>query len=417
VLALALQVAVRAQDLGGGLPGAPSILLNPRRAAAFGAAIVSGLLLLQYAHRRRPFILLWAAGWLLIAPAMLLVARPYAGAAAARAAVGLSQFLGICSGVMFLWSADLFRHTGYVRPRRLWVLVAVAAWFLLSPLVLGPAMVLVPGYLASAVVLAGAASMYVAVVLERRLIGAGLVAFVLLGLAISNVATAFAAGGLPPTSRYSLGILTIDIVLYAFGALGMHLLVFEDMTYELRTANRRLEAAREELVSAAITDPLTGCHNRRFLEQVTDRELQRHARFKLPMSLLFIDIDRFKAVNDALGHETGDLVLQYVARFLMRNVREADYVFRYGGDEFLVLITCAGDEARRKAVALKAAFDAAPDAVDLPPGIGLSVGCIEVPQGTTDLTALIHEADKRMYEDKAGSGRDARGERRARSRR
>jgi len=141
---------------------------------------------------------------------------------------------------------------------------------------------------------------------------------------------------------------------------------------------------------------------------VADRELQRHARFKLPMSLLFIDIDRFKAVNDALGHETGDLVLQYVARFLMRNIREADYVFRYGGDEFLVLITCTGDEASRKATALKAAFDSTPDAVDLPPGIGLSVGCIEVPQGTSDLTILIHEADKRMYEDKEGSGRDSR---------
>ena len=140
----------------------------------------------------------------------------------------------------------------------------------------------------------------------------------------------------------------LNAVLYrSFGALGIHLLVFEDMTYELRTTNRRLEAAREELLQAAITDPLTGCHNRRFLEQVMDRELQRHARFKLPLSLLFIDINRFKAVNDSLGHEAGDRVLQYVARFLKRHIREADYVFRWGGDEFLVLITCAGEEARR----------------------------------------------------------------------
>jgi diguanylate cyclase (GGDEF)-like protein len=131
-----------------------------------------------------------------------------------------------------------------------------------------------------------------------------------------------------------------------------------------------------------------------------DRELQRHARFKLPMSLLFIDIDRFKAVNDLLGHEAGDRVLQYVARFLRSHVREADYVFRYGGDEFLVMITCAAEEARRKAAALKAAFDAAPEAASLPPGIGLSVGSIEVPEGTTDLMPLVREADRRMYEDK-----------------
>jgi diguanylate cyclase (GGDEF)-like protein len=414
---VALRAAALAQELGAGVPEAPSILINPRRAAAFGAAIVCGLLLLQYAHRRRPFILLWAIGWLLIAPAMLLISRPYASTAAAHAAVGLSQFLGVCTGGLFLWSADLFRRAGYVRPKRLWYLVAVAAWFLLSPLLLGPETVLVPGYLASAAVLVAAASMYAAIVLERRLIGAGLVAFVLLGLAISNLSNAFVTGRIPAGVQFSFGILTIDVVLYAFGALGMHLMAFEDMTYELRTANRRLESAREELVRAAITDPLTGCHNRRFLDQVMDRELQRHTRFELPMSLLFVDIDRFKAVNDALGHEAGDLVLQHVARFLRRHIREADYVFRYGGDEFLVLITCTGDEARRKAEALKSAFDASPDAVDLPPGIGLSVGWIEVPQGATDLTPLVHEADKRMYEDKASSRSHVRNGRKARGRR
>jgi GGDEF domain-containing protein len=65
-----------------------------------------------------------------------------------------------------------------------------------------------------------------------------------------------------------------------------------------------------------------------------------------------------------------------------------------------VLITCTGQEAQKKAAALKAAFDAAPEAVDLPPGIGLSVGWIEVPEGTDDLAPLVREADARMYEDK-----------------
>src|SRR5262249_21439450 len=172
------------------------------------------------------------------------------------------------------------------------------------------------------------------------------------------------------------------------------------MTYELRITNRRLEDAREELLQAAITDPLTGCHNRRFLGQVQERELKRHARFKLPLSLLFIDVDRFKQINDTLGHDAGDRVLRYVARFLKRHIREADYVFRWGGDEFLVLITCTEDEARRKAGMLKAAFDAAPEAEELPPGIGLSVGWVEVPSGTADLMPLVNEADTRMYKDK-----------------
>ena len=384
----------------GAVPTPPSIPISPRRSAAFGAVIVAGLLLLQYAHRRKPFILLWAAGWLLIAPAMLLIARGYDSRITGNLAVGMSQFLGICTATLFFWSADLYRQTRYVQPLRLRVLIGVGAWFLLAPLVLGTSAVLTPGYLISAVILAAAGAMYTAVLIERRMIGAGLVAFVLLGLGVSNLTTAAVVPRMLATGQFTFEILVVNAVLYTFGALGIHQLVFEDMTYELRMTNRRLEAAREELLQAAITDPLTGCHNRRFLEQVMDRELQRHKRFQLPLSLLFIDVDKFKQINDTLGHEAGDRVLQYVARFLKRYIREADYVFRWGGDEFLVLITCGKEEAARKAAALKASFDAAPEAVELPPGIGLSVGWAEVPPDTDDLLPLVKEADARMYVDK-----------------
>ena len=98
-----------------------------------------------------------------------------------------------------------------------------------------------------------------------------------------------------------------------------------------------------------ITDPLTGTRNRRFFDEVIGRELQRHRRYRTPLSIVFIDVDRFKTINDTLGHETGDRVLRDVAAFLLKNIREADYVFRWGGDEFLVLITCgeAGSGAAR----------------------------------------------------------------------
>jgi diguanylate cyclase (GGDEF)-like protein len=340
---------------------------------------------------------------MLVALAMLLVSRAYAAAAVGSAAVGFSHFLGVCTATLFLWSADLFRQTGLVTPQRLKALLPIGFWFVFAPPLFGTGAVQAPGALLTAVVLAAAAAMYGAVVLERRMIGAGLVAFVLLGLAISSVSSALFAGRSP--GQFFLEMLTANAVLYVCGALGMHLLIFEEMTYELRITNRRLETAREDLLQAAITDPLTGCHNRCFLDQVMDRELQRHTRFTLPLSILFIDVNRFKAVNDLLGHEAGDRVLQYVARFLKRHIREADYVFRYGGDEFLVLITCSGDEARLKGERLKTAFDAAPEAADLPPGIGLSVGSVEVPLGTTDLTPLLHEADKRMYEDKGTAAR------------
>ena len=384
----------------GGVPGPSPISISPRRAAAFGALLLCGLLLLQYAHRRQPFILAWAAGWFLVVPAMLLTARGYSSLSVARGAVGLSQFFGICTVILFLWSADLYRQTAYLKSKHLKLLALAGVWFVGAPLLLGVRSVLVPGYLVAAAVLVAAGSMYAAVLIERRLLGAGLVAFVLFGLAFSNLTTALTLPAVATAGQFTFGILVLNVVLYAIGALAIHLLVFEDMTYELRTTNQRLEVAREELLEAAITDPLTGCYNRRFLEQVMDRELQRHSRFNLPLALLFVDIDRFKAINDSLGHDAGDRVLQYVARFLKRHIREADYVFRWGGDEFLALMTCTGEEARRKAAALKATFDAAPEAAQLPRGIGLSIGWTEVPDGTTDLMPLVREADARMYQDK-----------------
>ena len=374
--------------------------MNPQRVAAFASAIFCGLLLLQYAHRRKNFILIWSAGWLLLAPAMLLSAATYKTENAAGLAAGACQLLGISASVLFLWGGDVFRHTHLIQFGRLRLLAIFALWFLLAPLAFGQAAVSGPGYIMMAVGFAAAGSMYAAVLLERRMIGAGLLAFVFLGLAMSNLTAAFvrqpAIGGGP----FAMEILAVSAVLYALGTFGMHLMIFEDMTLELRIANRRLEAAKEELRQAAITDPLTGCHNRRFLDEVTDRELKRHARFALPLSLLFIDVDRFKAVNDTLGHDAGDRVLRFVAAFLKRNIREADYVFRYGGDEFLVLITCKGAEACRKAERLKTLFADAPEAEEIPPEVGLSVGWIEVAKGATELGPFLHEVDKRMYQEK-----------------
>ena len=339
----------------------------------------------------------------MLSPAYLVLSPAFSNVRLTHAAVGVSQFLRICSAIMFLWSADLYRQTRYLRSPWEKLLYPLAAWFLLAPVAFGEGAVLAPGFLINAVLLAGAASMYVAILVERRMVGAGLTALVLLGFSITNVTAALTSAGAVQTSS---DIFLVNAVLSIMSAIGIHLLVFEDMTYEIRLTNRRLEAAREELLLAATTDPLTGCNNRRFLEQVMDRELQRHTRFSLPLSLLFIDVNRFKAVNDTLGHDAGDRVLQYVARFLKRHIREADYVFRWGGDEFLVLITCIEEEARQKAAALKTAFDAAPEAGELPPGIGLSVGIVEVPAGTSDLLPLVNEADIRMYRDKGARPAD-----------
>jgi diguanylate cyclase (GGDEF)-like protein len=189
-------------------------------------------------------------------------------------------------------------------------------------------------------------------------------------------------------------------VVFLVGALGQQLMAFEDMTYELRMTNARLETAQADLREMVITDPLTGTRNRRFFDEVIGRELQRHRRYRMPLSIVFVDIDHFKAINDTLGHETGDRVLREVALFLLRNIREADYVFRWGGDEFVVLISCAEDEALRRARALQHAFSSAPHTAHLPPGVALSVGVVEVPSDVDDIMPLIQAADERMYANK-----------------
>ncbi len=161
----------------------------------------------------------------------------------------------------------------------------------------------------------------------------------------------------------------------------------------------------DDLYKLAVTDSLTGCYNRRFFDEVVDRELATHRRYGVPLSVLFIDVDHFKAVNDSLGHEAGDRVLQSVANFLKRHVRRSDYLFRWGGDEFVILIWGTLQNATHMRAQLKAAFRDLRDQSRLPPTVGLSIGCAEVSPDATDMASVVREADERMYEDRNGRDR------------
>jgi diguanylate cyclase (GGDEF)-like protein len=167
-------------------------------------------------------------------------------------------------------------------------------------------------------------------------------------------------------------------------------------------AGRLADLQAEDLYRLAVTDPLTGCYNRRFFYEVIERELERHRRHGIPLSLLFIDINHFKKVNDSLGHEAGDLVLQSVADFLKRHVRRADYLFRWGGDEFLILIWGTLKSARRMRTQLKARFRSLSDNSRRPDRLklSLSIGCVEFGPGACDVASGLGEADKQMYRDK-----------------
>ncbi len=95
---------------------------------------------------------------------------------------------------------------------------------------------------------------------------------------------------------------------------------------------------QDELLSQAITDPLTGAYNRRQMEFTLDEALERHKRTSAPASVLLIDIDHFKKINDDLGHDAGDRVLKALVLLIKNRSRKLDRLFRMGGEEFLLLL-------------------------------------------------------------------------------
>src|SRR4051812_10315992 len=101
----------------------------------------------------------------------------------------------------------------------------------------------------------------------------------------------------------------------------------------------RLSVALVETTDAATMDRLTGVSNRATLLAALFAEVERANRYERPLSLAFVDIDHFKAVNDTYGHAAGDVVLRGVAQTIKANIRESDAVGRYGGEEFMLLLT------------------------------------------------------------------------------
>ncbi len=382
------------------------------RALAGGAELVLALLLLiLFVYRRRLYLLAWAIGWALTALAMLALARGYANEHVGRAAVGISKLLPILGALAFVAGADAYRR----RPRftRLHglILLPLAIWFLLAPLALGVRAVVVPGHVIAAAALAIAGGAHFFLYKREKLVGAGLTGVALVLFALGQAWTAGRVSvEISAWNEIELRALFSVVMLSILAAISMHFFAFEDMTVELQQTNRRLEKAQTDLRQMVITDPLTGCHNRRFFDAVIGRELNRHRRYEIPLSVLFVDVDRFKAINDTFGHETGDRVLAAVATFLARHVREADYLFRWGGDEFLILLSCAEAQADRKGAELGAAFKSSVERTGLPPTVGLSVGCAEV-LPDSDIMEVVNRADERMYDAKRALRRHSSGTR------
>lgn len=163
----------------------------------------------------------------------------------------------------------------------------------------------------------------------------------------------------------------------------------------------------EEVKNLAIRDDLTGLYNRRYFQEVLAHQVQICHRYHWPLSLLFLDLDDFKLINDTRGHAVGDLVLRFVADYLKAHLRHADVISRYGGEEFVVLLPQTNQEqAFLLAERLRQGIAATP----VPAGeeklwvtVSVGVSSLTPPMSGDD---LLQSADAAMYRAKqAGKNR------------
>jgi diguanylate cyclase (GGDEF)-like protein len=382
------------------IPAPTPMLVRPRIFAAYGALIAAAMLGILYLYRGRAFIVYWIGSWLMIAGSMTLLARGYPDVRFGSVMLGLAHLLAVWSAGLTLLGAEAFPDAPLRWNVPLRVAAVTAVWFLAAPFLLPLTFVLTTGPTATATFFGWSALRYLRLTTRTRYIGTFLIGAGMALMTVSNAAGAGVVLNLDWGAETFNRLLAFNMVISMFIALGMHVLVFEDMTDELRRTNRSLEAANEEVQRLAITDPLTGCHNRRFFDEIERREMQRHKRYGAPISVVFVDVNHFKQLNDTRGHDTGDAILRMLGTLLRKHVRESDYVIRWGGDEFLLLLTCSLGEAERKAAELKVAFDRARDDANLPVSVGLSVGVAAVPGEAASLTEAIRVADVLMYRNK-----------------
>lgn len=174
----------------------------------------------------------------------------------------------------------------------------------------------------------------------------------------------------------------------------------EQRTRDLNLRNQQLEEANRTISELARRDPLTGLANRRVLDEELNREARRGIRDGRPLSVIILDLDYFKSLNDTFGHSAGDQVLMAVGRILAAGVRPADVVARYGGEEFVILLPDTNLELGVQiAERLRTQLGTLPVA-DCPRPVTASFGVATLLPGQS-ADRLIERADAALYRAKA----------------
>jgi diguanylate cyclase len=172
----------------------------------------------------------------------------------------------------------------------------------------------------------------------------------------------------------------------------------------MQATNEKLSQLIQELEQLSRTDPLTGCVNRRHFRDCLNTELDRARRYGRPCSLIILDIDWFKKINDSYGHAAGDEALKAVVRKIGGTVRRQDIVARLGGEEFVVLMPETGmDSALASAERIRRAIAAEPacfGGIDIPLTVSAGVAVMSSGEEPDTADSLLHRADQCLYQAK-----------------
>jgi len=176
--------------------------------------------------------------------------------------------------------------------------------------------------------------------------------------------------------------------------------LYEDLENRVRIRTEELEKTNEKLKELSMRDPLTNCYNRRAFYDYLKKELACAKRHNFPIGCIMLDADHFKSINDTYGHTVGDEVLKAIANILLTYSRKSDYVCRYGGEEFCVVLThsnydqtfAVAEKFRKKLENLNPS--------NLPITVSIGVSAAEL--GLTDANVMLNRADEALYAAKKG---------------
>ncbi len=194
----------------------------------------------------------------------------------------------------------------------------------------------------------------------------------------------------------------LDDIAAAVEAFGEALAQISEHTAELEREIVERQQAQAKLVELATTDSLTGLRNRRYFMETATQEFERARRYRTPLSLLMLDADRFKLINDRFGHPVGDEALRVLAATGQRQMREADLFARLGGEEFAVLLPQTDPDAARVVAERLRQLIAEQPVVAGGESVHftVSIGLAHLESSTTSLDDLLRQADAALYQAK-----------------